>query len=84
MAGWDGKGSTRYWREVVRPVVLERDGFRCQINGPGCTGRATHVDHKLGKGVSEDLTDMQAACEHCNTSKGRPTGDPEPITATKW
>lgn len=60
------------WR-AVRPVVLQRDGHRCQLQLPGCTGRATHVDHIIPwseGGAWFDPTNLRAACEHCNTRRG--------------
>jgi hypothetical protein len=32
------------WRRI-RPVILARDAYQCQIRLPVCTGRATQVDH---------------------------------------
>ena len=69
----------------VRIGILVRDGYRCQIAGPGCTGRATSVDHivplALG-GARLDPRNLRAACGHCNSSAGarvvrsQPSGRP--------
>jgi len=47
------------WRRT-RLLVLQRDGYRCQIRGPKCTGRATHVDHVLGRSESTALLQRRA------------------------
>lgn len=60
------------WKRVRR-VVLERDGHRCQIAGPNCTGHADQVDHitpvELG-GAWFDLDNLRAACRRCNVGAG--------------
>ena len=30
---------------AIRPVILNRDKFQCQVKGDGCEGHATEVDH---------------------------------------
>jgi hypothetical protein len=84
---WAG-GSTRYWREVVRPLVLARDGYVCRIAIPGvCTTAATCVHHTLGKARTGDDPDYcVAACQPCNLAVGDPTDvpDPEPRVTTQW
>lgn len=60
------------WRRL-RLLVLERDNYRCQMRGEGCTGTATQVDHvvPLDRGGSRlDPTNLQAACAHCNGRDG--------------
>jgi hypothetical protein len=69
--GWEG-GSTRQWRKT-RQRVLVRDGHRCQLRLPGCTGRAEHVHHVNGKAAGDGLRNLLAACAHCNLSLGDPT-----------
>lgn len=72
------------WRRT-RLLVLQRDNYRCQIRGPRCTGHATHVDHVLGRGLSESLADLRAACEPCNLERGDPrTLTPKPRPRTQW
>ena len=45
MGHWPN-GSTRHWRDVIRPAVLKRDGYTCQLQIPEvCIGTATHVHH---------------------------------------
>lgn len=78
------KGSTRAWRRT-RARVLARDGYRCQLKLRGCTTIADQVHHKLGKGVSEDDADLEAACSWCNQSFGDPrANDPAPRPSTRW
>jgi 5-methylcytosine-specific restriction enzyme A len=64
-------GSFRYdgaWRRV-RARVLERDGGRCQIRGPGCRGEATEVHHivdvRLG-GALYDEANCRSVCGPCH------------------
>lgn len=77
-------GSTRAWRRT-RARVLARDGYRCQLQRPGCTTIADQVHHTLGKGVSERDEDLQAACAHCNSSLGDPrSSDLTPRPTTRW
>lgn len=72
------------WRKL-RPLILDRDGHRCQIAGPGCTLQATVVDHivpLLAGGAFFDEDNLRAACVHCNshrvyrpTTRRRPSRD---------
>lgn len=83
--GWQG-GSTRAWRRR-RALVLQRDGYRCQVQGQGCTGQATHVDHVVprGQGGTDALDNLRAACAHCNTSRGDGSRDqPRPRRVSSW
>lgn len=83
---WQGKGSTWSWRKM-RAAVLERDGHRCQINGPHCDSVAVTVHHRLGRGVSEDPADLEAACWPCNHGQGSPESsahNPPPTRRTQW
>jgi 5-methylcytosine-specific restriction endonuclease McrA len=65
----------RHWSytgEKRRLKVLRRDNWECQIQGPGCLGTATTVDHIHPKawGGTEDESNLRAACKPCNQSKG--------------
>ena len=51
-----------------RRLVLARDNYECQIRHPGCTHTATEADHINADGDST-LTNLQAACKHCNSGK---------------
>ena len=67
------------WRRL-RPVVMARDGWMCQIRGPRCGGRAWTVDHIVpweDGGAWFDLSNLRAACGPCNFGKARAA--PEPV-----
>lgn len=67
-------GSFKYdghWRKV-RKAVLERDGYRCKVELPGCTGKATQVDHIVpvnAGGAIYDMGNLRAACSRCNQGR---------------
>lgn len=80
---WSG-GSTRAWRRV-RALVLLRDGYRCRLALPGCTGEATDAHHTLGRAVTgDDPRWVVAACHRCNLKMGEPVPDPAPRPLTRW
>jgi 5-methylcytosine-specific restriction protein A len=63
--------TTAAWRRV-RAQVLKRDRNRCQLQEPGCTGKATQVDHIVSVGAGGaplDLRNLVAACPTCNGRK---------------
>lgn len=63
-------GSTRAWR-ITRALVLQRDGYQCQIRGPHCTGTATCVDHiqpRQSHG-GDDPANLRSACTPCNAGR---------------
>ncbi len=65
------------WRHL-RPFILLRDSYLCQIQGHGCTTRATTVDHILeldAGGARLDPRNLRAACRHCNASLGATYGN---------
>ena len=51
-----------------RLAILKRDGYRCCINGPRCTGTATEVDH-IHPGDNHNPTNLQAVCHPCHQAK---------------
>lgn len=56
----------------VRLAVLARDGYLCQIKGPGCTTKATCVDHIVPPedgGSWWDQSNLRAACFQCNNAR---------------
>lgn len=70
------------WKRI-RLAVLERDHWLCQI----CRSRqATEVDHIVprSKGGTDDMANLQAACDPCNRAKS----DKQIVRATwrnpKW
>jgi 5-methylcytosine-specific restriction endonuclease McrA len=72
MAGRDPRLGTVAWRRL-RLAVLDRDGWRCQLQGPGCTTVATCVDHVTARadgGDCWDPTNLRAACRPCNGRGG--------------
>lgn len=69
-------GSTRRWRKL-RLMVLERDGWRCQLPADGvgdalCHAWAAHVDHITPRaaGGTDDLANLRAACATHNLRRG--------------
>lgn len=68
--------SSPLWRRL-RLVILERDGWECRIRAPGCTTKATEVDHIIplsADGPPYDPANLRASCERCNRSRGGRTG----------
>jgi 5-methylcytosine-specific restriction endonuclease McrA len=70
-------GSTTAWRRI-RLVILERDGWACQLRLRCDGARATHVDHRVSRSqwpVGQPGVDapanLQASCAACNLAKGR-------------
>ena len=60
------------WR-AMRKLILQRDGWQCQIRLAGCTHDATQVDHITpldDGGARLDPLNLRAACTHCNCSLG--------------
>ena len=68
---------TYHWRKVIRPRILERDNYRCQIRDlavcSNLDGRAMHpaeleVDHITPRnlGGSDKDTNLRASCRNCN------------------
>jgi 5-methylcytosine-specific restriction enzyme A len=77
----NGTGSkiykTRAWR-AIRLVALRRAGWKCQIQLPGCKGRATQGDHIVeleDGGAPLSLDNVQASCRSCNVAKGNKARD---------
>lgn len=64
-------GSGTGWR-ALRAKVLARDFHTCRIQADGCTGVATHVDHRtpIRYGGTDDPSNLQASCASCNLGKG--------------
>jgi len=67
-------------------LVLTRDRYRCQINGPKCTTTATTADHIKPKseGGTDEPSNLRASCGPCNYGHHGTTTDPEPKRVTKW
>lgn len=86
---------SQHWREGsrgadwkrVRLLVLERDGYRCRLQLPGCTTVASHAHHTRSRSmVGDDPRYIVASCPHCNQSLGDPTRVPDtrPRRHTRW
>ena len=74
---------TAQW-ERTRRLVLERDRHLCQLEHPGCTGKATHVDHVIPRrfgGSDTDLGNLRASCASCNMRRGDGTRTPAPVVS---
>ena len=66
---------TSHWRRV-KAQVIARDGGVCRLRLPGCTIQATTADHIipwLQGGGWYDLSNLRAACDHCNKVRGGQT-----------
>jgi hypothetical protein len=67
---------SRLWRDGVRPAVLMRDGFRCQVEtAPGrvCGRLAREAGHRralVEGGEPYQLANLEAQCRHHNGSDG--------------
>ena len=69
MAKWQYNDAA--WRRV-RKLVLERDEFRCRVNGSKCLVEATEVDHIIpvdAGGRRLDMTNLRASCKPCNAGR---------------
>jgi hypothetical protein len=68
--------SSRLWRQAVRPAVLVRDGYRCQVEtAPGrVCGRLAHeAGHRralVDGGEPYQLANLEAQCRHHNAADG--------------
>jgi 5-methylcytosine-specific restriction protein A len=59
--------------QALRRLILGRDHYRCQINGPLCRHTATEVDHILSPlegGDFWDTTNLRGSCKPCNAGRG--------------
>ena len=62
---------SRRWKQI-RPLILGRDRYRCQIQLPGCRTHATEVDHIIDwqdGGPRLDPSNLRAACKSCNVGQ---------------
>jgi 5-methylcytosine-specific restriction endonuclease McrA len=70
--------------QKVRPQVLARDGYMCQVKSPVCTVKATCVDHiqdwKLG-GAWYDPANLRASCKPCNAYRAAKRKDDTPSSS---
>ena len=60
--------------QALRRKILARDGGLCQIQAPGCTLRATQVDHivPVAKGGPWwEPSNLRSACARCNNGRNK-------------
>jgi 5-methylcytosine-specific restriction protein A len=72
MTGKDRRLTEPGYRRL-RLLILERDHYQCQINGPTCTKAATVVDHIIARADGGDVYDpnnLRASCFTCNAKGG--------------
>jgi hypothetical protein len=76
MAG-DPRYSTAAWQKTRR-MILQRDGYQCQIQGPRCKGYADTAHHIIPSSQRPDLffdpNNLAAACKPCNFGGGGKVG----------
>lgn len=81
MPGWSGSNRReelpRDWESVIRPRILQRDGFRCQHirfdTDEKCGRYANQVDHIKGKWNHSD-SNLQALCHYHHLQKSGAEG----------
>jgi 5-methylcytosine-specific restriction endonuclease McrA len=61
------------WYTRIRPMILERDGYRCQA----CGRPATDVDH-IGDKHDHRPANLQALCGWCHRRKTSRQGNQSP------
>jgi 5-methylcytosine-specific restriction endonuclease McrA len=73
---------TARWART-RKLVLERDRYVCQLQFPGCTGKATHADHVIPRrfGGTDDPANLRASCATCNLRRGDGTRTPDAVVS---
>jgi hypothetical protein len=68
----------------MRRVVLDRDGWVCRLQLPGCTHNANEVHHTRGRSVTgDDPKYLVASCKQCNLRVGDPTRH-TPARPQRW
>ena len=68
----DPRYTTPEWK-ALRRFILDRDGGRCQVQGPKCTTFATAVDHIVAIAEGGDFwqpSNLRATCRRCNSVRG--------------
>lgn len=75
--GWQGSNRRAElppdWYTRIRPMVLARDGHRCQA----CGNAATDVDH-IGDKHDHKPVNLQALCDWCHRQKTSRQGNLSP------
>lgn len=64
----DGKSKTDF-SPTVREAIRRRSGGRCEVHSQHCTGRATHMHHRLRRTHPESNTVENGlhVCSPCHT-----------------
>jgi 5-methylcytosine-specific restriction endonuclease McrA len=73
--GWLGYSHKGIWDyEMAYGLLVRFGGFHCRKCG---AGGPVHIDHVVSRvaGGSDDLTNLQILCEHCNLAKGSKSVD---------
>jgi 5-methylcytosine-specific restriction endonuclease McrA len=87
MAGHDPRLKTLAWQRL-RLLILDRDGWQCQVHGSMCTHHASVVDHITARADGGDCWDpanLRAACVQCNSRGGSTrTNARTHAQATRW
>lgn len=67
---YNARFKQRDWTHEIRPRILERDGYLCQLRFGCCTERATQVHHITYERFGQERdTDLCAACAECNVAE---------------
>lgn len=73
----------RHVRARLRKQIFDRDGYECQVRGPGCTGRAEELGHIVPRRVDPsrilDPSNLRAECSVCNGTGNPATASPSRI-----
>ena len=64
---WRASPLPKGWPRI-RSRILRRDRHSCRIQGPGCRGVATEVDH-IGDRDDHSDENLRAACITCHASR---------------
>lgn len=58
------------WRRM-KPKILARDNYTCQLRWRDCTGKATEVDHIVNRdaGGQDTMENGQSLCHTCHAKK---------------
>jgi len=69
--GWRVKGTVTPELKAWRLAVLNRCGWRCQTQGPGCQGRASQADHiiPVAEGGQTTMENGAGICVTCREIK---------------
>lgn len=83
-SAWTGE-APKGWR-AFRKMILERDGYACQLRFMRCRGVANSVDHIVPPvfgGAWLDPDNARAACVSCNALKSSTPDDHPMLVAAR-